>query len=122
MQDTKEPEFEGWAVVEVMGHRRLGGRARETSIAGAPMLRVDVPKGATEADGYVTQFYSGTSIFCLTPTGETEARAVGRTYLRSNAPVHVYEVEETMRRAALPAPAVPSGGDEEPDEDDWRTF
>src|SRR5262245_4954119 len=36
--------FEGWAVLELMGHRRLGGYLREVSIAGAGMLRIDIPR------------------------------------------------------------------------------
>lgn len=36
--------FEGWAIVELMGHRRLAGWVSEVEIAGAPMLRLDVPE------------------------------------------------------------------------------
>jgi hypothetical protein len=35
--------FEGWAILELMGHRRLAGRVSEIEIAGAKMLRLDVP-------------------------------------------------------------------------------
>jgi hypothetical protein len=38
-----EEKFEGWAILELMGHRRLGGYVRETQIAGAGMLRIDIP-------------------------------------------------------------------------------
>lgn len=36
--------FEGWAIVELMGHRRLGGYVHEVELAGAAMLRIDVPE------------------------------------------------------------------------------
>lgn len=36
-----EPAFEGWAIVELMGHRRLAGFVREVSMFGASMLRLD---------------------------------------------------------------------------------
>jgi hypothetical protein len=39
-----EAAFEGWAIVELMGHRRLGAYVRETELAGAAMLRLDVPE------------------------------------------------------------------------------
>lgn len=36
--------FEGWAIVELMGHRRLGAYVREAEFAGAAMLRLDIPE------------------------------------------------------------------------------
>jgi hypothetical protein len=66
--------FEGWAILEVMGHRRLAGHVSEVTIAGAQMLRIDIP-GPTEADPVkATQFYPGSSVFCLTPTTEETTR------------------------------------------------
>lgn len=40
-----EHGFEGWAIVELMGHRRLGAWVSETDVAGAgaAMLRLDIP-------------------------------------------------------------------------------
>lgn len=35
--------FEGWAIVELMGHRRLGAWVSEEELAGAAMLRLDIP-------------------------------------------------------------------------------
>jgi len=35
--------FEGWAVLELMGHRKLGGFVQEATIAGGAFLRIDVP-------------------------------------------------------------------------------
>lgn len=36
--------FEGWAILELMGHRRLAGYVREVEVAGAGMLRLDIPR------------------------------------------------------------------------------
>jgi len=66
--------YEGWAIVEIMGHRRLAGHVSEATIAGAPMLRIDVPGKEEGAPPKATQFYGGASIFCLTPTTEELAR------------------------------------------------
>lgn len=71
--ETKIPEFEGWAVVEIMGHKRLAGYVREVAVFGTPMLRIDIPgEEATSA----TQYYGGGAIYCVTPCAETIARAM----------------------------------------------
>ena len=38
-----EEAFEGWAILELMGHRRLAGYLREQTVSGASFLRLDVP-------------------------------------------------------------------------------
>lgn len=39
-----EETFEGWAILELMGHRRLAGYVREVELAGQGMLRLDIPR------------------------------------------------------------------------------
>jgi hypothetical protein len=69
------PPFEGWAILELMGHRRLAGYVQAQEIAGAGMLRIDVPGD----DGPVaTQFYSPAAVYCITPTTEAIARSVAK--------------------------------------------
>lgn len=63
--------FEGFAILELMGHRRLGGLVSEATVAGCAMLRIDIP-----CEPPVTQFYSGQAVYAITPCGEAEARAV----------------------------------------------
>lgn len=41
-----EEAFEGWVVLELMGHRKLGGYLKEQEIGGVSMLRIDVPGSA----------------------------------------------------------------------------
>lgn len=95
MADT----FEGWAIVELMGHRRLAGLVREVEIAGAAMLRLDVPEHGDEPAA--TQFYSAAALYCLTPTTEAMARQVAAG--TRVAPVQRWE---------LPAPRTPDADDE----------
>ena len=38
---TQAAPFEGWAILELMGHRRLAGYVREVELAGAGVLRLD---------------------------------------------------------------------------------
>lgn len=124
------PTFAGWAVLELMGHRRLGGYVQEATVAGVGMLRIDVPSGCPGVaadycdvhgkctcprhedgerineegpacplhgstsecsdDPVATQFYSPSSVYCLTPTSEEAARAVAKS--NRPAPVHRYEL------------------------------
>lgn len=86
----------GWAILELMGHRRLAGYVREVELFGVKQCRIDIPAvlgedGATEVQPPVTQFYGGGAVYCLTPTTEEIARAVGRS--SRPAPVHPFEIQ-----------------------------
>ena len=70
---SEEP-FNGWAVVELMGHRVVAGHVSQARIAGNEMLRVDIHWRDPARGIRVTQFYSGAAIYCLTPCSEEEAR------------------------------------------------
>lgn len=85
---TDREPFEGWAIVELMGHRRLAGQISEQEVAGTAFLRLDVPAAA--GDG-VTQFYSTSAIYCITPTTEEIARKIGARSVP--APVSRFELE-----------------------------
>jgi hypothetical protein len=86
MTDQAQP-FEGWAIVELMGHRRLAGHVGEQEIAGSAFLRLDVPAATGEG---VTQFYSPSAVYCITPTTEDIARKVAAKYVP--APVSRFEL------------------------------
>lgn len=76
MTEPQQP-FEQWAIVELMGHRRLGGLVTEAERFGTKMLRIDIPP--PEDDGQtITQFYGGPAIYGVTITDEETARAVAR--------------------------------------------
>jgi hypothetical protein len=76
--------FEGWAIIELMGHRRLAGWVSEIEIAGKGMLRLDVPgeipsetvEGPDTGEWEATQFYSPAALYCLTPVTGAMARGV----------------------------------------------
>ena len=74
MSDEK-PIYDGWAILELMGHVRLAGRVTEESHFGVALGRIDIPS----ADGYTTQYFGGSSIYRLTPTTEAIARSVAST-------------------------------------------
>jgi hypothetical protein len=59
--------FEEWAILELMGHRRLAGKITEATIGGGAFIRIDIPM----RDGTMsTQFYSPGSVYCITPTSK----------------------------------------------------
>lgn len=80
-------QFETYAFLELMGHRKLAGLVQEVEIAGGKFLRIDVPD---DKGKLTTQFYSPSSVYCITPTTEEMVKA----YAEKNAPapVHRYEL------------------------------
>lgn len=70
---SEKNTFEGFAILELMGHRRLAGYVSEQEIAGAGMIRIDIPG---EQGLATTQLYSPSALYCLTPTTEEVARAL----------------------------------------------
>lgn len=96
-------KYEGWTILEILGHRRLGGFVTEMEIAGHGFLRIDIPdEGDTQQ---ATQFYAPSSVYCLTPTTEAMAKAVA---LRNKPePVQRWElpqIEAPLRRATEQTP------------------
>lgn len=76
---ASEPEngYEGWSILELFGHRRLGGFVRSTEIAGAGFFRIDIP-GEKDGEMHSTQYYSPSSVYGLTPVDEAAAKVVAR--------------------------------------------
>jgi hypothetical protein len=99
MSEETRP-YEGWAIVELMGHRRLAGIVSQAEQYGVAMLRLDVP----EVDGgqAATQFYGGSSIYCVTPTTEEAARLVARRNVP--APVQTWELPRATTSSCAMSP------------------
>ena len=85
-----------WATVEMLGHRSVVGQLSEVTVAGAPMLRIEVP---TEPPGVVIA--APASLYCITPITEDAARA------------------RHAKRPELPYPVEVSPFDEYVDDDDF---
>lgn len=91
---TDQPEtMDTWAILELMGHRRLAGRVTEETRFGVAMCRIDVP-AVDDLAGF-TQCYGGQAIYGLTPVSEQIARAMAAK-LRAR-PVDVYDLGSLMR-------------------------
>lgn len=78
MSTTDQPKtdrepFAMWAILELMGHRRLAGFVQEVEVFGKGMVRIDVPAAIP-----VTQWYNPDAIYSLTPTNEELARRLAQ--------------------------------------------
>lgn len=114
-------KFEGWAIVELLGHRRLGGFVREETLFGVAMVRIDIPSArdslgvplSGNGETIATQYYSPSALYALTPASEEAARIAAAH--AQPAPVKSWEIPA---RALPAAPSThpshePMPGDEE---------
>lgn len=67
-------QFEEWAIVELMGHRRLAGHVSDVPMFGTSMLRLRVPAKDPAGGWRAEQFYGAPAIYCVTPCDEDTAR------------------------------------------------
>ena len=86
--------FQQWVVLEIMGHKRLAGFLTEQEIGGGSFLRLDIPSSDGKAKWKATQYYNPQSIYCITPTDETTARACAANW--TQAPVTQWELREML--------------------------
>lgn len=93
-----------WAVVELMGHVRYGGRLSEEERFGGRLGRVDVPR----AGGFVTVLFGAAAVYRIAVVDEQAARAVAARC--GEDPLHAWEMP------GLPHRPTPPGGEDDPDE------
>lgn len=108
--------FQSWAVLELLGHVRTAGLVSEQELFGTKMGRIDIPT----ADGFVTQFFGGSSVYRLTPTTEEIARSVAAR--NQPAPVHRWELPKPqVEQQEIPyyEPTEGHNHDTDDDEDEW---
>jgi nucleotide-binding universal stress UspA family protein len=74
MDSQANEKFEGWCIVELMGHNVIAGYVTEQVMGGAAMLRVDVPAIPDETRQAFTKFFAPSAIYGITPTSEEHAR------------------------------------------------
>ncbi len=96
--NAEATSFGSWAILELMGHRRLGGYVTEETRFGVAMCRIDVP--AIDAHAGYTQYYTASAIYCVSPTTEVLARGVSRG--NRPAPVMQYELPSPTITVASP--------------------
>lgn len=85
-------EYEGWAILELMGHRVRPGYVKEVEMAGGKMLRIDIP---VNGEDHVTEFYGCSAIYALRPSSEDIVKdAVNRSYGADPRPVRPVDYRE----------------------------
>lgn len=94
-----ESSFRCWAVVELLGHRREAGHVSEVTIAGVPMLRIEVHG---EGVALRVAFHAGAALYGLHPCTEAVARAVA---------ADGYSPAAAWGGLELPASCSPAAGD-----------
>lgn len=88
-----------WAVIELMGHVRYGGRVSKDTQFGTAMLRVDVP----QKDGaFVTQLINPSSLYRLTICSEEIARAAASQ--GDSEPMQAWELNRGLPKAKTSDP------------------
>lgn len=85
----KQEEFKIWAIVELMGHVKIAGLVTEEERFGSKMGRIEIPNSD---GGFTTQWFSGGSVYRMTPTTEEIARLVAVS--RQPEPVHRWELPQ----------------------------
>lgn len=97
-----------WAIVEIFGHRKHAGRAREEERFGAKMLRIDVPTivltphdngGGTvdTVEAWTTHWYGGASLFSFTLTDEVTVMRINRPYTSASRYLPAHEDDDDER-------------------------
>lgn len=90
-------KFEQWCIVELMGHQKIAGKCTEQTIAGANMLRVDVP--ATNKQSAFTRFYNSTAIYCIHPVDERTVEITAEKLHQQ--PITIWDLEEIIKSRKL---------------------
>jgi hypothetical protein len=90
-------KFESWAIVELFGHNKIAGKCSEQNIAGANMLRIDVPE--TDENSAFTRLLGHAAIYAINPV--TEEVATHWAKMLKCAPINVWDVREFMKKNKL---------------------
>ena len=100
-----------WAVVEMLGFKKLAGHISEHVMGSVVFIRLDVPETRLNEDTVAqeyTKYIGPGSIYCITPCSEEIARLAAQQLAAYNPPIPV----------ALPARLSASVVEEDVDSDD----
>jgi len=89
--------FEGFAVLELMGHRRLAGWVSEQEIAGHGMLRIDIPntgEDQEQREWASTHYYAPAALYSIIPCGKDEAYAIAESQMPQ--PISEWDVRSLL--------------------------
>lgn len=95
MTDQTGDAFETWALIELMGHRRVVAKVSEQTIAGHGFIRLDEP--ANDNNPARTQLVSPGAIYAMHPMTEDLAMAYASKW--RSAPLSSWDLPEEWRTA-----------------------
>lgn len=90
-------KFEAWAIIELFGHNQIAGKCTEQNIAGANMLRVDVPE--TNEQPSFSRFLGSGAIYAINPVTEEIARHWANSL--QVTPVNAWDIHQYIKKQKL---------------------
>lgn len=84
-----------WAIVELFGHQKIAGHCTEQNIAGANMLRVDVPE--TKNNPAFTRLLNHAAVYAINPVTEEVARFYAQNL--NTKPIEAWDIREFQKKA-----------------------
>lgn len=66
-----QEQFKQWALIELMGYRKIAGLITEATVAGATFIRIDIENSAIKI---MTQYYHPSAVYSITPIKEEIAK------------------------------------------------
>lgn len=87
--ESKKP-FDQFAILELMGKVRLGGRVLEEQVFGVAMIRLDIPKDAEWKD-FTTRYFHPNALYGITPVSKEVAFSVAS--YNNTPPARAWELE-----------------------------
>ena len=101
-----------WAIVELMGHRKMAGMISMDQSFGPALTRVDVPE-TSKHPGF-TQHFGAAAIYAITACSEETAKAFNE--MHRHQPIDQWDARSMLlqldQAEALPAPVQPPDFDE----------
>lgn len=100
MSDIQQAKFDGWAIVDVLGHQRYVGYVTTEAFGQAVLFRIDVPalderERETKRPGYVGDKY--------VPAGATVRECAVDGYTKLVGSGSIYTITPCTKEAALKA-------------------
>lgn len=88
--------FDGFAIIEFMGHRRRAGKVRTAEIGGNAVFIVESTSSSAEG-GKMTEVYAASALYAMTPVSEEVATMAARSI--NPAPLSEYDLPDEWRVA-----------------------
>lgn len=107
---VEKEKFQKYAVVEMMGHRKIVGVVSDSEIGGSSLLRVDVLNSEGQPDR--TEYIGVSSIYCLTIVTEEAAMAAAQS--NASKPAWAWDLPN---RFQLTSGVIDADDDDDYDED-----